>query len=256
MLIYVFIFIVGAAIGSFLNVCIYRLPRQESIVFPGYHCTQCNHRIYWHDNIPLLSFILLGGKCRFCARRISFRYFTVELLTALAFLTMHLFFGFSARFFVFSVLSSALIAVTFIDFEHQIIPDVITIPGIILGIMASLLFPSVQGQVSRLISFVDSSVGVFAGGGSIYAMGVFGRMLFKKEAMGGGDVKLMAMIGAFLGWRLVIFVFFIAPFFGSTAGIFEKIVHKKDIIPYGPYISMATIIGMLWGERLLGYLFF
>jgi len=256
MLIKIFIFIFGSAIGSFLNVCIYRLPRQESIVFPGSHCTHCNHKLYWHDNIPFLSYLMLRGKCRFCARPISFRYFLVEFLTASLLLTFYVFFGFSARFFVWSILAAALIISTFIDFEHQIIPDVITLPGIILGLSASLLFPSVQGESTRLASLMNSFTGVLVGGGSIYAMGVFGKLVFKKEAMGGGDVKLMAMIGALLGWKLALLIFFIAPFFGSVVGIIVKIKEKKEIIPYGPYISLATIVSILWGERILEYLFF
>ncbi|MBL7071934.1 MAG: prepilin peptidase [Candidatus Omnitrophica bacterium] len=252
----IFIFILGAVIGSFLNVCIYRLPREESIVFPGSHCTHCNHKLYWHDNIPFFSYLILRGKCRFCARPIAFRYFLVEFLTAALLVTLYVFFGLSAKFFVWSVLTAALIASTFIDFEHQIIPDVITLPGIAVGLMASLLFPSIQGETVRSSSLLSSFIGMLAGGGSIYAMGVFGKLVFKKEAMGGGDVKLMAMAGAFLGWKLVILAFFIAPFFGSVVGVTVKIKQKKDIIPYGPYLSLALIVAILWGQRILGYLFF
>ncbi len=236
--------------------CIYRLPRQESIVFPGSHCIHCNHKLNWHDNIPFLSFILLGGRCRFCARPISFRYFTVEFLTASLLLILYVFFGLSAKFFVWSALAAALIVSTFIDFEHQIIPDFITLPGMVLGLLASFAFPSIQGENTHLASFTSSFIGLLAGGGSIYAMGVFGKLVFRKEAMGGGDVKLMAMIGAFLGWKLALLTFFIAPFFGSAVGVVVKIREKKDIIPYGPYISLAAIVSMLWGGRILEYLFF
>jgi len=255
MLVKIFIFIIGSIIGSFLNVCIYRLPRGESIVFPSSHCVHCNNRICWFDNIPFLSYLFLRGKCRFCARPISFRYFTVEFITAALLLTFYVFFGLSPAFFFLSLLGAALIVSTFIDFEHQLIPDVITIPGIFIGLLAGLLFPSILGEARPAAAVLNSFTGVLAGGGSIYLMGVLGKLAFKKEAMGGGDVKLMAMIGAFIGWKLVLLVFFLAPFFGALVGIIIKIKEKKDIIPYGPYLSLATIISILWGARLLNYLF-
>lgn len=203
-----------------------------------------------------MSYLNLRGKCRFCARPISFRYFVVEFLTALLLLAFYVFFGLSAKFFVFSILGAALVVSTFIDFEHQLIPDVITLPGIFVGLAASALFPSILGEVKAAGAILDSLAGILVGGGSIYAMGVLGKMAFKKEAMGGGDVKLMAMIGAFLGWKLVLLTFFLAPFFGTAVGIIVKIKEKKDIIPYGPYLSLATIIAILWGDRILSWLFF
>ena len=256
MLIKIFIFILGSIIGSFLNVCIYRLPRGESLVFPSSHCVHCNHKIYWFDNIPFLSYLNLRGKCRFCARPISFRYFVVEFLTASLLLTFYLFFDFSAKFFILSVLGTALVVSTFIDFKHQLIPDVITIPGIFVGLIASLLFPSILGEARLWGAAMNSLAGILVGGGSIYAMGVLGKLAFKKEAMGGGDVKLMAMIGSFLGWKLVLLTFFLAPFFGAIVGIIVKIKEKREVIPYGPYLSIATIVAILWGERILDYLFF
>ena len=256
MLLGIFIFIIGSLIGSFLNVCIYRLPRQESIVFPSSHCVNCNHAIYWYDNIPFLSYLVLGGKCRFCARSISSRYFIVEFLTAALLLIFYVFFGITTKFFIMSLVTGALIVSTFIDFEHQLIPDVITITGIFVGLLASFLFPSILGEVKPLGAILNSLIGVIVGGGSIYLIGVLGKLAFKKEAMGGGDVKLMAMIGAFVGWKLVLLIFFLAPFFGTVAGVIIKIKEKKDIIPYGPYISIATIIVILWGERILNYLLF
>lgn len=256
MLIKIFIFIIGSFIGSFLNVCIYRLPRGESLILPPSHCVHCNHKIYWFDNIPFLSYLVLRGKCRFCARPISFRYFVVEFLTALLLLTFYVFFGLSAKFFISSILGAALIVSTFIDFEHHLIPDIITIPGIFIGLLASLLFPSILGESRPLGAVMNSLTGVLIGGGSIYAVGVLGKLAFKKEAMGDGDVKLMAMIGAFVGWKLVLFIFFLAPFFGAPVGIIIKLKEKKSIIPYGPYLSIATIIAILWGEKILNCLFF
>jgi leader peptidase (prepilin peptidase)/N-methyltransferase len=154
-----------------------------------------------------------------------------------------------------AILGSALIAATFIDFEFQIIPDSLTISGIIAGLIASYLFPSAIGEAARQEGLLNSFLGTAAGGGAIYLIGIFGKMAFKKEAMGGGDVKLMAMIGAFLGWKLALLVFFVAPFFGAFVGIILKIKYKIETIPYGPYISLATLIVIFWGERILEYLF-
>jgi len=175
---------------------------------------------------------------------------------ALALLTFYLYFDFSPKFFIFSILGAALIISSFIDFEHQLIPDVITIPGIFIGLMASFLFPSILAETVKFSAALNSLVGVAAGGGSIYAMGVLGKLAFRKEAMGGGDVKLMAMIGSFVGWKRVLLIFFLAPFFGAMAGIILKIKEKKDTIPYGPYLSIATFIAILWGDKILGWLFF
>ena len=256
MLIHIFIFIFGSLIGSFLNVCIYRLPRGESLVFPFSHCVHCNHKIYWFDNIPFIGYLLLRGKCRFCARPIAFRYFVVEFLTALLLLAFFINFGLSARFFILSIFGAALIVSTFIDFEHRVIPDIISIPGIFVGLVASFLFPSILGEIKASGALLNSFAGVIAGGASIYVMGVLGKLVFRKEAMGGGDVKLMAMIGAFIGWKLVLLTFFLAPFFGTPVGVIVKIKDKDDIIPYGPYLSLAAIVAIFWGEKILSYLFF
>ncbi|MDD5680648.1 MAG: prepilin peptidase [Candidatus Omnitrophica bacterium] len=245
----------GSIVGSFLNVCIYRLPRGESLVFPSSHCVYCNHNIYWFDNIPFFSYIFLRGRCRFCRRPISPRYFLVELLTALLWLTLFMVFGLTPKFFCTGALASALVISTFIDFEFQIIPDVITISGMLAGLIAAVLFPSILAEPTWKKALLNSFLGVIAGGGSTYLIGVLGKMAFKKDAMGGGDVKLMGMIGAFLGWKFALLVFFIAPFFGSFIGIILKIRNKVDIIPYGPYISLATIIVIFWGAKILNYLF-
>lgn len=250
-----FVFIMGSIIGSFLNVCIYRLPRGESLVFPGSHCVHCNNRIQWFDNIPFLSYLALRCRCRFCRRPISLRYFLVELLTALLWLALFMNFGAAPKFFLLGILGSALIVSTFIDFEFQIIPDVITISGIFAGLIAAFSFPSLMDAATRQAALLNSFFGIIAGGGSIYLTGVFGKMAFKKEAMGGGDVKLMAMIGAFLGWKYVLLIFFIAPFFGACSGIILKMRYKIEVIPYGPYLSLAAIIVIFWGRNILNYLF-
>lgn len=251
----IFVFIFGSIVGSFLNVCIYRLPKGKSIVVPGSHCPNCGARIHWFDNIPILSYIILGGKARCCKARISLRYIVVEVLTALAFLVLFLFFGASAKFFAYIILICALIIATFVDFEIQEIPDEVSIGGLAAGLALSAIFPSILNEPSRIHGFLNSFLGAFAGAATIYAMGILGEFAFKKEAMGGGDVKLLAMIGSFIGWKMALLTFFIAPLFGSIVGIILKIRQGKDIIPYGPYLSLAAVIVMLWGDRILKLLF-
>lgn len=248
---YVVVFIFGAAIGSFLNVCIYRMPRNESVIAPGSRCTSCKKPIPWYDNMPFLSYIFLKGKCRFCKSPISFRYFIVELVSASSILILFAYFGFNYRFWIYSLVTLSLTVITFIDLEHQVIPDVITISGIILGVIVSIFMPLLQDSFTWKLSLVNSLLGVLVGGGLIYLTGVLGKLAFKKESMGGGDVKLMAMLGAFLGWKLAILIFFLAPFFGAPIGLYVKFVKKQDIIPYGPFISLAAFVAMLWGNKIL-----
>lgn len=252
----VVVFILGTIAGSFLNVCIYRLPKGRSVIVPGSHCPACGAKIRWFDNVPILSYIFLGGKARCCKTKISFRYFIVEALTGLAFLALFLFFGLSAKFFAYIILVCGLIIVTFVDFEIQEIPDEISIGGLVLGLALSVFFPSILNESSGLSGFLNSFLGALAGGATIYAMGMLGEFAFKKEAMGGGDVKLLAMIGSFLGWKLTLLTFFIAPLFGSVVGIILKIREGKEIIPYGPYLSLAAVVAMLWGDKILQVLFY
>ncbi len=254
--VYIFVFILGSIVGSFLNVCIWRLPKEESVVTPRSHCVNCRKPIYWYDNVPFLSYVFLGGKCRFCKAKISFRYFLVELLTAGMFVWFFSVFGISVKFFVYTALCCGLIVATFVDFKYQIIPDEITLGGLIVGLLVSVVFPGLHGVSSHWNSLLISLGGMLAGGLSIYLIGLLGAAVFKKEAMGGGDVKLMAMIGSFIGWKLVLLVFFLAPFFGSAVGIILKLKYKVEHIPYGPYLSLATLICIFWGEDILRWLFF
>jgi len=251
----VLIFIAGTILGSFMNVCIYRLPRKESIVLPRSHCPLCGTTIHWFDNIPLLSYLALRGKCRSCGGRISPRYAIVEILSGLMCVLFFLHFGFAPKYFIFVYLACALIVVSFVDIRIHEIPDEITLSGIALGLVLAVLYPPLMNRTGNFASFMDSFLGVIAGGGSIYVLGYIGEFIFKKEAMGGGDVKLLAMIGAFLGWKLAIFTFFLAPFFGSIVGITLKIKEGRDIIPYGPYLSLAAVIAIFWGDDIIKALF-
>ncbi len=249
-------FIFGSIVGSFLNVCIYRLPKGRSVIIPGSHCPNCTQAIYWYDNIPILSYIFLCGRARCCKAKISFRYFIVEVLTASASLLLFSVFGLTPKFFAYAVMVSGLIIATFVDFEIQEIPDEISIGGLAIGLILAVAFPSILNEATRLNGFLNSFFGALAGGGMIYAMGMAGEFAFKKEAIGGGDVKLLAMIGAFVGWKFVILTFFMAPLFGSVVGIALKIRYGKEVIPYGPYLSLAAISSIFFGDRILSLLFY
>ncbi|MDD5439906.1 MAG: prepilin peptidase [Candidatus Omnitrophica bacterium] len=249
-----FLILLGLIVGSFLNVCIYRLPRSESLVRPRSHCPHCRHILAWYENIPVVSFVVLRGRCKKCRNKISWRYPVVELMTAGLLIVLFLAFGLTVKSAILFALFASLIVATFIDFERQEIPDVITLPGIILGLVVVAAYPALLGKM-RSEALLDSLLGIVAGGGSLYAIGFLGEIVFKKEAMGGGDIKLLAMVGAFIGWKLVLVTFFLAPFFGSCAGIIAKLREGKEIIPYGPYLSFAALISVLWGEKILGFLF-
>jgi len=310
------IFIFGTIVGSFLNVCIVRLPQEKSVVFPASYCPSCEKPLKWYHNVPLISYAILLGKCCFCQTRISFRYFLVELLTGLIFLGFYSLIGMQWLLLPYLVMVSGFIVATFVDFEHRIIPDEISVGGMFVGFLFSLFFVNMHQITPEYIVvgayfmrglalffivlqlgyclikkkvtdddrfffmilvafvaveyFVASLVGMglipmslhlaslqasihgaFIGGGLIYFMGLIGDWIFKKESMGGGDVKLLAMIGAFLGWKLAILTFFLAPFFGAVVGIIQKIRTKESAIAYGPYICMAAVISLFWGNWII-----
>ncbi len=234
-------FIFGLVIGSFINVCIYRIPKEESLFSPGSHCTSCGRFISWHDNIPLLSFIFLKGKCRYCKSKISFQYPLVEFLTGICFLFV------AAKFFgenifpFYLYLTFALIAVFFIDLYEQIIPDFFSFSLILIGLVSSVMNPHLGH--SFLLRAANSLGGVVAGGGILLLAGYAGKILFKKEAMGLGDIKFLAGIGAFSGAPKVVLVLVIASVLGSIWGIVLitlKKINKRDYIPFGPFISASA----------------
>lgn len=247
----VFVFIMGMVFGSFLNVCIYRLPLEQSIVWPGSHCPACKKPIRWYDNVPVLSFILLRGKCRDCRAKISPRYAVIELATGIAFLWIWSRFGWTLEGLVALFLFSALLVVSAVDFEHQIIPDEISLGGLVLGLLASAFLPFLHGEPVWWRGLVASSAGALAGGVLIYGTGVLGTLIFRKEAMGGGDVKLMAMLGAFLGWQKIVLVFLLAPVLALPLALFFKFAKRMEVIPYGPFLSLAGWIGFIWGDALI-----
>ncbi len=244
----VLIFILGLIVGSFSNVCIYRIPKNESIVYPASHCPKCRSKIKPVDNIPLLSYILLKGRCRNCKSKISIQYPIVEFLSGLIYLIIYLNYGLSIQSLIYIILSSALIIIAFIDLNEQIVPWVISLPGIILGFILSFFVP--------YISFVNSALGVVVGGGIILSIRLAGSVIFKKEAMGMGDIELAAMIGAFLGWRYITISLFLGFFLGALAGIIlimSKIKSREDAVPFGPFIVLGSFITLLWGEKIISW---
>lgn len=253
----ILVFIFGLVLGSFANVCIYRLPKGKSIVKPGSYCPNCKKPILWYDNIPLLSYIVLRGRCRYCKEKISPRYFIVELLTGILFFLVYIKTGLNSYFFVYAIFVLALVIVGFIDIDTFLISDVIVIPSIFLGIVLSFLFPGLHHSSGRIESLFYSIEGMFLGGGLLLFLAFAGKIAFRKDAMGGGDIKLLAMIGAFLGWKCV----FLTLFFGSLLGTVISLtligMKKKkieDYVPFGPYLGLGAVISLFFkGYDFMGF---
>jgi leader peptidase (prepilin peptidase)/N-methyltransferase len=243
-------FVFGACWGSFLNVCIYRIPRDESVVHPGSHCPVCNTPIKAYHNIPIVTWLLLRWKCSACSAPIRPRYILVEALTGILFAWVYYLYGFSFLTLCYWLVSFGLLLGTFIDFEHMIIPDRVTWGGMILGLLLSPLVPELHNAQTALAGLKSSAVGAAVGFGLLYGVMVVGTWIFKKDAMGFGDVKLMGAIGAFMGWEAVLFTLMISSLIGSGVGISLIIKFGREWqsrIPYGPYIAMAAMIWLLGG---------
>ena len=242
----IFVFAMGAAIGSFLNVCIYRLPQDLSIAAPRSFCPACRTPIRAYDNIPIFSFLLLGGKCRKCRVPISWRYPLVEALTGGLALALFLKLALTFSFFCYFCFAAALVVITFIDLDHRLIPDAISLPGILIGFLLSFLAvtPGVW----------NSLLGIVIGGGSLYLVAVVYEFVTKREGMGGGDVKLLAMIGAWLGWKAVLFTLFFSSLTGSLVGGALMVARKEDgklAIPFGPFLTFSAMAYVFFGEKLV-----
>lgn len=239
-------FVFGAVIGSFLNVCIYRIPAGQSIVSPPSSCPDCGRRIRWYENIPILSYLFLLGRCAGCKKPISIRYPLVEALNGLLFVLIFYSFGFSWATPVYSLFVSMLVVITFIDLDHQIIPDMISLPGIGIGFACSFLIP--------WVGWLDSLLGIVLGGGLLLLIAMGYEYLAKREGMGGGDIKLLAMLGAFMGWKAIFPIVFIASLVGTLIGVPVMLLGKKDTklaLPFGPFLSFAAIIYLLWGDEIV-----
>jgi leader peptidase (prepilin peptidase)/N-methyltransferase len=248
-------FVFGAIMGSFLNVCIVRIPKGQSITTPPSHCPICQAHIRSYDNLPLISYLWLRGHCRSCGATISPRYFFVELLTAVITVMLLLRFGLTPAFFIYLVFAAALIAVSFIDLELQIIPDVISLPGIAVGLIASFLhFPWPREHLALPPSPLDSLLGILVGGGMLFLVAWLYERATGVEGMGGGDIKLLAMIGAFLGWPGVPLSLFFASILGSIIGLILMAVTRTGLklkIPFGPFLCLGAMFYLFFGDILL-----
>jgi len=250
LLISAFVFVFGAIIGSFLNVCIHRVPLKISVVHPPSRCPQCKKNIAFYDNLPMLSWLLLKGRCRNCGLKIPGRYPLVELYSALLALCVYFKYGLTLETPIYFFFIAALLVVTFIDIDHRIIPNVITLPGIPLCFLATFLLPR--------ISWVDALIGIMAGGGSLWLVGFIYKLISGKEGMGGGDVKLLAMMGALIGWQGVLFTIFIASLAGSITGVAIMLRHGKSMkmaVPFGPFLALGGISYVLAGTELIRWYF-
>jgi len=250
-------FLLGLAIGSFLNVCIYRIPREKSIVNPPSACPSCEKPIRFYDNIPIASYIFLRGKCRSCGAKVSLRYPLVELLTAFLFLALYRKLGLTFDLVVFIVFVSLLVAITFIDLDFQIIPDVLSVGGVALGFIFAIARPFFRYLEPRF-GVLDALYGIGIGGGLLFAIAWLYQFFTKREGMGGGDIKLLGMIGAFCGWKGVLFSLISGSVFGTVVGIPLMILKGKDTkyaIPFGPFLSLGALIYVFQGDSLIRLIF-
>ncbi len=262
-------FIFGLIVGSFMNVCIVRLPRGRSIISPPSHCPRCKDRIKFYDNIPLISFLVLRGKCRSCGEPISLRYPFVELLNGLFYVWIYREFWLSGETLLVMALCSSLIVITFIDFDHQIIPDAITLPGMLVGLTLAPFFMSALAdplpfQLGRLVphagpyltGFLNSFIGLVLGAAPLLAIGWTWEKLRHIEAMGGGDVKLMGMVGSFLGWKGALLTIMLGAVTGSVVGIALIALrrHRMDrVIPFGPFLALGAVVTTFYGFDIISW---
>jgi leader peptidase (prepilin peptidase)/N-methyltransferase len=263
------VFLFGLVVGSFLNVCIVRLPHGRSIASPPSHCPRCKAGIRFYDNIPIVSFLLLRGRCRKCGEPISWRYPMVELLNALVYVWIAREFWLGGEAFLIMALCSSLIVITFIDYDHQIIPDVITLPGMVVGLaLAPFFMTSLGGPLPfhlgalvphagpYLTGLLNSLIGLLLGGGPLFLLGWTWEKLRHVEAMGGGDIKLMGMVGSFLGWKAALLTIMLGALAGSVVGIALIVLKKhqmEKIIPFGPFLAVGAVISAFYGSDILAW---
>jgi leader peptidase (prepilin peptidase)/N-methyltransferase len=242
-----FAFLFGLALGSFLNVCIYRIPIKKSIVYPPSSCPQCEERIKFYDNIPVLSYVLLMGRCRRCGHPISIQYPVVEMATGLISVALLLKLGPTLEYVFFMLFASLLMVIAFIDLQHKIIPDVLSLPGIVLG-FASSLVPSTP------LPWLDSLIGIVGGGGFLLLVAIFFEKMTGREGMGMGDVKMLAMIGAWMGWKALPFIVLLSSLSGCLLGGTLLLVSRQGVrtkIPFGPFLSLGALIYLFFGNELV-----
>lgn len=239
--------VLGLAVGSFLNVCIHRLPRGQSLNSPPSRCPQCDYQLRWFDNIPVVSYAILGARCRKCRARISIRYPIIELVTLALFVLHGAVFGWTALLVPRLVFACAMVVLFAIDLEHQLLPNVITLPGIVVGLIASSVLPP---------GIIDALIGMAVGGGVLWLIGEAYFRFSGQEGMGGGDVKMLAMIGAFLGWKLVLVTLVLSSVVGSIVGMMVIAVRKggmKYALPYGTFLALGALVASLAGESIVNW---
>jgi len=244
-----FALLFGACVGSFLNVCIYRLPRGESLAWPGSRCTSCGRALSWYENIPILSWVTLRGRCRTCRAPVSVMYPIVEAVTALTFLGGYLLYGLTPLGLVRVLFACALIVLFVTDLQHKILPNAITLPGIVVGFVCSLFLPP---------GWRDSLIGLAVGGGVLYAIAEGYYRIRGQEGLGMGDVKLLAMIGAFLGWKLVLLTLVFASFSGSIVGVAMIASKRGDLkyaLPFGTFLAIGAALSAAWGTPIVDWYF-
>ncbi len=245
---YIIVAVLGCLVGSFLNVCIFRLPRGESIVWPGSHCPACGTPIRFYDNIPVFSYLWLKGQCRACLKDIPLRYPLVEAANATGYVGILWFFGPGWPAVLYGILFSALLVVVGTDLSHQIIPDAVTLPGVLVGLL---------GAVTVLpVGWVNALLGILIGGGILWALAWISPYLFGKEGMGGGDIKLLAMIGAFLGWKPALLTIMVGSLTGALIGIALiglHVIKRDEYIPFGPFLAFGALVAMFFAQPILDW---
>ena len=243
----IFLGLLGLVVGSFLNVCIYRVPRRESIHWPGSHCTICNRSLAWYENIPILSWVLLGGRCRTCREPISPMYPAVEAITAAVFVAGYFVYGWTPLVAARLLFACAMIVLFAIDLRHYILPNAITVPGIVIGFALSFLLPP---------GWLASLIGALAGAGVLWAIAEAYYRLRGVQGLGMGDVKMLAMIGAFLGWQLMLLTLVLASFAGSIVGlglIVSGRGNMKLALPFGTFLAVGALVAAVAGEPMLDW---
>ena len=261
--------IIGLLVGSFLNVCISRIPLRKSVIFPRSTCPSCSQQIKFYDNIPIISFVFLGGRCRLCKERIFWQYPVVEILTGTIFWITYLSYGGQVRLFVLLMFFSALIVLIFIDLNERILPNIITLPGILVGTAFSFWIPiddptglfvlkslGISEQLEWRVSFTNSLLGIIFCAGFFWLVAGIYLYLRKSEGMGGGDIKLMGMIGGFLGVKVALLTIMLGSILGTLIGLSFIKIMKKDIkyeLPFGSFLGAAAIVSALWGQQIISW---
>jgi leader peptidase (prepilin peptidase)/N-methyltransferase len=241
------LFVLGLLIGSFLNVCIWRLPRRESLNWPGSHCTTCERRLSWYENIPVASWLALRGRCRSCGAGIAVTYPLVEFVTGTLFAGGYLVYGWTPLLAVRLLFACAMVVLFVIDLRHRILPNVITLPGIVAGLVFSLALP--PGWLAALI-------GAIAGGGALFLIAEVYYRVRGVEGLGMGDVKMLAMIGAFLGWQLTLVTLMLASLSGSVIGVGLMATGRRDMqaaLPFGTFLAVGALVAAVYGDDLLAW---